>query len=446
MSTISTGTSLTTAFVVTGDTSGELVIKTGTGAGTTAMTIDAAQNVAFANPVSFSGNIDANGNLNFIGTGQRITGDFSNATHSSRLLFQNSGANLPTVVGALPNGSSVTSAFVAYGGSTATDTATVSVVLNGGTDARISSGILGTGTYLPMTFYTSGSERMRLDTSGNLGIGTASPLQRFNAVNTSITGGAPATSGSAADPNAVARLQAGSVALDIGVYAAGQMWLQPRASTNYAVNYDLVLQPNGGNVGIGTASPASRLDVRTSAAEIGRFSSSAANGGYQIFYPDNVTTPVYVGSQKAILSTGNATDFAIVGTGANNMVFGTNSAERMRIDSSGKITDQYGNIRAIPQSGSDKTTSYTLATTDVGRFIGVGSGGSITVPNATFSTGDVVSIFNNTSGNVTLTMSITTAYIGGTDADKATITLATRGIATILFISGTVCVVNGNVT
>ncbi len=94
---------------------------------------------------------------------------------------------------------------------------------------------------------------------------------------------------------------------------------------------------SSGNVGIGTSSPSSRLDVRTSAAEIGRFSSSATNGGYQVFFPDNVTTPVYVGSQKAILATGNATDFAIVGTGANNMVFGTNGTERMRIDSSGNV-------------------------------------------------------------------------------------------------------------
>lgn len=59
MSTITTGTTLTTAFVVTGDTSGELVIKTGAGAGTTALTIDASQNATFANPVSFSGAVVA---------------------------------------------------------------------------------------------------------------------------------------------------------------------------------------------------------------------------------------------------------------------------------------------------------------------------------------------------------------------------------------------------
>jgi hypothetical protein len=102
--------------------------------------------------------------------------------------------------------------------------------------------------------------------------------------------------------------------------------------------------------------------------------------------------------------------------------------------------------RNIPQSGSAKTTSYTLATGDVGEFIEVGASGSIVVPDATFSAGDAVVIFNNTSGAITLTMSITTAYIGGTDADKATISLATRGLCNVLFISGTVCVVTGNVT
>ena len=101
--------------------------------------------------------------------------------------------------------------------------------------------------------------------------------------------------------------------------------------------------------------------------------------------------------------------------------------------------------RNIPAVGT-KTGSYTLATGDVGKYVQVGSGGSITIPDATFAEGDVISIFNNTTGNVTLTCSITTAYIAGTDSDKATMTLATRGVATVLFISSTVCVVSGNVS
>lgn len=90
------------------------------------------------------------------------------------------------------------------------------------------------------------------------------------------------------------------------------------------------------------------------------------------------------------------------------------------------------------------STTTTLAITDVGKVISLSAG--ITIPNATFSEGDVVSLYNNTSGNLTLTCSIATAYLGGTDGDKATMTLATRGVCTVLFISGTVCVVTGNVS
>jgi hypothetical protein len=101
--------------------------------------------------------------------------------------------------------------------------------------------------------------------------------------------------------------------------------------------------------------------------------------------------------------------------------------------------------RNLPAVGT-KTTSYTLQTADVGKYVQVGSSGSITIPDATFAEGDAISIFNNTTGNITITCTITTAYIAGTDSDKASVTLSTRGVATILFISGTVCVITGNVT
>ena len=101
--------------------------------------------------------------------------------------------------------------------------------------------------------------------------------------------------------------------------------------------------------------------------------------------------------------------------------------------------------RDLPAVGT-KTSSYSLAVGDVGKYVQVGTSGSITIPDATFTEGDAISIFNNTSGNITITCSITTAYIAGTDTDKSTMTLATRGVATVLFISGTVCVVAGNVS
>jgi hypothetical protein len=163
-------------------------------------------------------------------------------------------------------------------------------------------------------------------------------------------------------------------------------------------------------------------------------------------------------SSASITAFNNITGYSAAGatgTTTTNLVFSTSPTlvtPALGTPSSGTLsactvdgTNAVG-YRAIPQSGSAKTTSYTLAVGDVGEFIEVGASGAIVVPDATFAAGDAVVIFNNTSGAITLTMSITTAYIGGTDADKATISLATRGICNVLFISGTVCVVTGNVT
>ena len=101
--------------------------------------------------------------------------------------------------------------------------------------------------------------------------------------------------------------------------------------------------------------------------------------------------------------------------------------------------------RNIPDGGP-KNTSYTLATSDVGKYIQITSGGSITIPDGTFANGDAVSLFNNSNANVTVTCTITTAYIAGTDTDKANVSLATRGVATVLFANANVCVITGNVS
>lgn len=90
------------------------------------------------------------------------------------------------------------------------------------------------------------------------------------------------------------------------------------------------------------------------------------------------------------------------------------------------------------------STTTNLDPSDVGKVISLSAG--ITIPTSGFNPGDVVSLYNNTSGNLTITCSIATAYIAGTDADKASVTLATRGVATVLFISSTVCVITGSVS
>lgn len=160
----------------------------------------------------------------------------------------------------------------------------------------------------------------------------------------------------------------------------------------------------------------------------------------QTFRASNAVRSEAASTQDAVVIAGRA--------GGTSSYAATITPDTLSANRTVTIPDETFTVgfRNVPQSGSDKTTSYSLATTDVGKFVGVGTSGSITIPNSTFAAGDVISIFNNTTGNITITCSITTAYIAGTNTDKDTMTLATRGVATILFISGTVCVVSGNVS
>ena len=129
---------------------------------------------------------------------------------------------------------------------------------NDGTNAYIDA--RKTGGSLIMR--TNGStEAMRINSSGNVGIGTSAPFTSALEVRKNSSGGAPTTSGSA-DAEVVHRIRNTSVALDTGVMANGNIWLQNRNVTDFSVNYPLLLNPNGGYVGIGVTTPDTSLHLK----------------------------------------------------------------------------------------------------------------------------------------------------------------------------------------
>jgi len=89
-----------------------------------------------------------------------------------------------------------------------------------------------------------------VDTSGNVGIGTSTPAVKLHTL--SSNAGTPATTGTATT-GVSARIQNLTVNLDLGTYSNGACFIQPRLNGNNSSNFDLVLNPNGGRVGVNTA-------------------------------------------------------------------------------------------------------------------------------------------------------------------------------------------------
>ena len=102
-----------------------------------------------------------------VGSGNNIQLDFSNATLLSRNSFQTSTANSPTGIYALPSGTSTAASWQATNAADPTNASKILIATNGSTDVQLVSGRNGTGTYLPLSFYTNGVQSAQLDTAAN---------------------------------------------------------------------------------------------------------------------------------------------------------------------------------------------------------------------------------------------------------------------------------------
>ena len=117
--------------------------------------------------------VNSSGNIVFGTTGQRITGDFSNATAANQVMVQSSTTNGATNLGLMPNGTGTSGSLTLYGGSDPANAnwlkiaaTTTGVVINTDSD--------GTGTTQAITFQADTVASLQLLTNGDVVAGKAS--------------------------------------------------------------------------------------------------------------------------------------------------------------------------------------------------------------------------------------------------------------------------------
>jgi len=170
-----------------------------------------------------------------------------------------------------------------------------------------------------------------LQLKAQTGIGTTAPVNKFEVVATAAD---PTTSGSLANGNLRLGASSGSHVLDFGLSSTPTYaWLQARLKSNYGTNYSLVLNPNGGSVGIGNTSPSSTLTIGNETGTI---------GGDILLNP---TTTQYEGGQIVFKRSriGSTVDWTIdqYGTTSSNARFrifnGASESNGLAILENGKI-------------------------------------------------------------------------------------------------------------
>jgi hypothetical protein len=177
---------------------------------------------------------------------------------------------------------------------------------------------IGTTTSHEFRIRTADTDAITIDTSQRVGIGTSSPEGKLT-----VAGPAAEPPSSGTTANSLLQLKSDlTTELNIGLHTVtGNYGAYIQASdNNLAVPYGLHLQPTGGNVGIGTTSPAVNLHVKDSTTGRIRIEGGATYAAQLQFLPDAQTNP-----------------WVITCDPSRNLVFFDHASERARIDSSGRL-------------------------------------------------------------------------------------------------------------
>jgi hypothetical protein len=298
-------------------------------------------------------------------------------------------------------------------------TGTASININGTVGATTPStgaftNLSYTGTLTGSTgILNIGSGQIYKDASGNVGVGTSSPLAKLSIGNQILIEDANSFLTSS---NAV--LIARTSGAGSGVFSeAGHLVLQPRSTASRAIIFsngnpgtEAMRIVSGGNVGIGTSAPAARLGVTGANTAMGsdglvRFGADAngADIGAQItFGNDTARRAAIAGRQEGASGAAGYLQFGTRGTSGD-------ITERMRITAAGNVgigTTAPSNILHVAGSAS-------------GTLLDNNTNKSFSTFNATNSSADAW----NAAGNYTISArsnnNALAFLVGGTQNDRA---------------------------
>ena len=233
----------------------------------------------------------------------------------------------------------------------------------GGTD---NDAVLQSNTSKNMRFLTGSSERIRIDSSGNVGIGTTSPTQSLE-----VSAGAPTIGLNS--PGQATNKKTNRIA--VSQFTAGDFSVQQMNDDN-SIGGTPFLITRSGLVGIGTTSPSYLLDVHN--GDISSLKLTSAGGGNAV-----------QALRFRVNNSGNTSQFATLGTVSaetvsswgGTLTFSTKPAngspnntttERMRIDSSGNVgigTTAPLRQLHIHNTSSNSEIAFTAATTGASSIL-----------------------------------------------------------------------------
>lgn len=309
-------------------------------------------------------------------------------------------------------------------------------VANGGTgqttytDGQLLIGNTAT-TGLTKATLTAGSGVSITNGNGSITIAATGGAGTVTSVAQTFTGGLISVSGSPVTTSGTLALTVAGTSGGVPYFSGTSTWASSAALTANALMI-------GGGAGAAPATTTTGTGVLTALGiNVGSSGAFTTNNAANTF--TGTQTVQAAATQDAVALAGRA--------GGTSSYVATLTPATLSANRTVTIPNETFTIgfRNLPAVGT-QTGSYTLGVNDVGKYVQVSTGGSITIPTSTFAEGDAITIYNNTTGNITITCSAPTAYIAGTNTVKTSMTLATRGVATVLFYSATACVVSGNVT